>query len=87
MKFIKKSFLLSLMFIAFAVTLVSCVMPGTQAKIELSADKDEIDVQLGEAFELEFSATENDSYKEEDILAAIEEIGVANNIVKRMPKN
>ena len=69
MKFIKKSFLLSLMFIAFAVTLVSCVMPGTQAKIELSAVEDEIDVVLGEAVELEFTATENDTYKEADILA------------------
>ena len=71
MKFIKKSFLLTLMFIAFAVTLVSCVLPGTgtQTKIELTPVKDEIDVQLGDAFYLEFSATENDTYKEADILA------------------
>ena len=70
MNLIKKSFLLSLMIIAIAFTLVSCGKPkGNQTKIELSAVKNEVSVQLGEKVELQFAATENDTYKQADVLA------------------
>ena len=79
MKFFKKAFLLSLIFVAVLVTLASC---SGKKKVTLSAEKSEISVLIGETVELKLSATEVKKYTEEDILANLDIVSSDANIVK-----
>ena len=79
MKFFKKAFLLSLIFIAVLATLASC---SGKKKVTLSAEKSEISVLIGETVELKLSATEVKKYTEEDILSNLDIVSSDANVVK-----